>query len=243
MTYLKLLLIRHAQSLGNVQKIMEGQSSTALSVMGQHQAKQLAHWLQTSTNLPTHLYSSPLMRAQQTAEAIATALSATQHSFIYTETTALHELHLGIFQGLTWPQAQVQYPDLCRQLMATLTWCPIPQAETPLAARNRAQSWFNHILNSHAAGDVIWAVSHEGFLQHLIAVVMGCDHTWKIQVAHTAIFEFWRFHPTASQSAIADEATDGCSCNLDCSNPDDFNPELWMLHRFNDCQHLSEHHI
>lgn len=206
---------------------MEGQSSTALSEKGQQQAQQLGLTLTSSPDLPTHLYSSPLLRAKQTSEAIAAALRPIHHPFIYKETEALKELHPGIFQGLTWPQAEETYPELCEQLMTKLTWQPIPEAETPSAARNRAKSWFKHILNSHVAGDVVWAVSHEGFLQHLISVVMGCDRTWQMRIAHTALFEFWISHPTQikpNQQASLGE--------------DRFNTEFWIVRRFNDCKHL-----
>lgn len=228
MTYLKLLLVRHAQSDGNVQKIMEGQSSTALSAKGQKQAQQLSHALLSSSDLPTHLYSSPLLRAKQTAGAIASTLTQTHHPFTYKETDALKELHSGIFQGLTWPQAQAKYPELCTQLMTTLTWQPVPDAESPSVARNRAKSWFKHILISHVGGDVLWVVSHEGFLQHLISVVMGCDRTWQIRIAHTAIFEFWLSAPPPDEAFNRDKSLQA----------NRFNSELWRLRRFNDCSHL-----
>ena len=246
MSYLKLLLIRHAESLGNVQKIMEGQASTALSEMGQAQARRLGLALRASSDSPTHLYSSSLLRAKQTAAAIAYALSqkdvlAPKNShplaisnslsnapFPIQETAALQEIHPGIFQGLTWAQAEATYPDLCAHLMTTLTWQPIPQAETPLAARNRAKLWVQHILDGHKAGDVIWAVSHEGFMQHLVSVVMGCDRTWQMRIAHTAIFEFWLSYPAIDTSVAS---SDWPPC-------DRFNSAFWMLRRFNSCDHL-----
>ena len=229
MAYVKLVLVRHAQSDGNVQKVMEGQGSTALSARGRQQAQLLSSALAAAAVLPTHLYSSPLLRAQQTATEIAAALRQINHAFLYQETAALQELHPGIFQGLTWPQAQAKYPDLCAQLMATLTWQPIPEAESPTTARQRAKSWFKHILESHAAGDVVWAVSHEGFLQHLISVVMGCDRTWQIRIAHTAIFEFWLFQPTPDDDLTYHESLQA----------NRFNSAFWMLRRFNDCHHLN----
>lgn len=228
MPYLKLLLIRHAESLGNTQKKMEGQSSTALSELGVQQAHQLAIALSASTDLPTHLYSSPLLRAQQTAAAISTALDHANHAFIYKETKALCEMHQGIFQGLTWPQAQAAYPTLCEQLMATSVWQPIPEAETLVAARSRAKSWFKFLLNAHGSGDVVWAISHEGFLQHLISVVMGCDRTWQIRIAHTAIFEFWLSVPAVGAEVEPSETLKNSRLNAEC----------WLLRRFNSQEHL-----
>ena len=230
MAYLKILLIRHAQSLGNVAGQMEGQSSTALSKRGQAQAQQLKTYLLTQ-DWPTHIYSSPLLRALQTIKPLITALHQHKHDFRSQQTKALQELHQGIFQGLTWAQAQSQYPDVCAKLLSSLTWQPVPDAESLADARARARSWIKYLLDKHRPGDVIWLVSHEGFLQQLISVVMGCDRTWKIPVPHTALFEFWL---ASMQYQNQWQQLEG----------DRFNPEFWQLKRFNDCSHLSRlyHH-
>jgi broad specificity phosphatase PhoE len=232
--YLKLLLIRHAQSLGNLQGRMEGQSSTELSALGISQAQQLSARLMQSSELPSHLYSSPLLRASQTTQYLTDALKQMRHPYEIRQTIALQEMHQGIFQGLTWAQAQATYPDLCAQLVSSLAWQPVPQAESPPAARSRAQQWMQCLLKQHQCGDVIWAVSHEGFLQQLISVVLGCDRTWKISIAPTAIFEFWlaSTHPLGLGSML------GVSSNR--FDPDRFNPEHWILRRFNDCSHLAD---
>jgi broad specificity phosphatase PhoE len=224
MAYLRLLLIRHAQSLGNLQGQMEGQSSTALSAKGHRQAQQLCDALMQSAR-PTHLYSSPLLRAIQTTEYLNAALKQTssQHAYRYVtaQMTSLQEMHQGIFQGLTWPQAQATYPDLCAQLLSSLAWQPVPQAESLADARTRAELWMQHLLSVHQPGDVVWAISHEGFLQQLISVVLGCDRTWKMSIAPTAIFEFWL---ASTQAGFTTER---------------FNPEHWILRRFNDYSHLT----
>lgn len=250
--YLKLLLIRHAQSLGNCEGIMEGQSSTELSELGHQQAHQLStHLLQdhrrdylrdhlgaiapptpegkaiekiTAPVSPLHLYSSPLQRAAQTTQHLASGLQQKQQPFQLYSTQALKEMHQGILQGLTWAQAQEMHPHICTQLLSTTQWQPVPEAESLITARGRAQSWVKHILTKHQPGDTLWAVSHEGFLQHLISVVMGCDRTWKISIAHTAIFEFWLADTSPARHPIAPT--------------DRFNPEYWIVRRFNDCSHL-----
>ena len=167
MAYLKLLLIRHAQSLGNLQGQMEGQSSTELSAEGHRQAQQLSGRLAQS-ELPTHIYTSPLLRASQTTHHLTRELQRLGHPFHSEQISVLQEMHQGVFQGLTWAQAQLQYPEVCAQLLSSLTWQPVPQAESLVAARDRAKSWVKHILSQHHTGDIIWAVSHEGFLQQLI---------------------------------------------------------------------------
>ena len=95
-----------------------------------------------------------------------------------------------------------------------------------MAARSRAQSWIKHIRQKHRPGDTVWAISHEGFLQHLIAVVLGCDRTWKIPIAHTALFEFWLSEQLLIKAAPADR----------------YNPEHWIIQKFNDSSHLHTSH-
>lgn len=236
MAYLKLLFIRHAQSAGNLQGQMEGQRSTALSERGWQQARCLSrHLVEDVSCRPTHLYSSPLLRARQTADVLASALKQVQHPFKIQSAAALQEMHQGIFQGLTWSEAQTQYPELCAQLLSSLHWQPVPQAETLVAARARSHQWIHHILSVHSPGEVVWMVSHEGILQQMIAVIMGCDRTWKISIAHTAIFEFWLAAPPGvdSHTALAAPFTG------DLPIPDRFNPECSQLRRFNDASHLT----
>lgn len=197
---------------------MEGQSSTALSTLGQQQAQQLAQSLVTT--LPTHLYSSPLLRADETAQALSQALRQVNHPLTCQYAPDLQEIHQGIFQGLTWPEATQKFPDLCTQLMSSPEWQPVPQAETLVEVRDRAAQWLSDIERRHQANDVIWVVSHAGIMQYLIAAILGCDRTWHIPIHHTAIFEFWRSTDTAS---------DPCHRH---------NPQHWQLKRFNDVSHL-----
>lgn len=237
MRYLKLLLIRHAQSIGNTQARMEGQQSTPLTDLGQQQAHALSQGLLQTRNLtvseseptlPTHLYSSPLLRAHQTTTILAEELARRNHPLSIEVHSALQEIHPGIFQGLTWAEATAKYPALCDRLMQSLAWQPVPQAESPSEARARAQAWLNDLFAKHQPGDTVWAVSHGGLMLQMISAIIGSDRTWKLSISHTAIFEFWL---TYSQLKALGKHT----------NQDRFNPEYSILRRFNDTTHLSQH--
>lgn len=194
---------------------MEGQSSTTLSPEGRLQAQQLAQRMVlpqskglcasvfAAIDRPTHLYSSPLLRAKQTAQYLSTALQRSQHPFKAVEDPHLKEIHQGIFQGLTWPEAQAKYPDLCAQLMSTPRWQPVPGAESPQDVRARSQHWFAQILDHHQPGETLWAVSHAGFMMHLISAMSGQRVPWKAPIAHTATFEFW-FSLSSSDASQSD---------------------------------------
>jgi broad specificity phosphatase PhoE len=223
--FLKLLLIRHAQSIGNQQQRMQGWAEFELSKQGEHQATTLAARLANEQWRPTHVYSSPLIRAQQTTEILLQPfLASTGDSApaIALECADdLREFQTGIFQGLTWAEAQVAYPELCRRLETSPDWIPIPGAETLQAGRDRAHRFVYQLLDRHDNRDRVWIISHHWILQQLMAVLLGSDRTWGMTIHPTALFEFWldrdRWY---------------------CTEQDRLNSTLWHIRRFNDAQHL-----
>jgi broad specificity phosphatase PhoE len=242
---LKLLFIRHAQSLGNVQKRMQGHGEFELSEVGKQQSEKLSKHLLAESWRPSHVYSSPLKRTLQTTEILLSSfqsaiLPATVSDLIDPATEApdeddkpvrrpikveyadeLKEFQNGIFQGLTWAEAQAKYPDLCRKLEASPDWIPIPEAETLQEARDRSRRFIQRIFEQHRDGDQIWIISHSWILQHLIAEILGCDRSWRLRAGNTALFEFW---------------VDRSRWNT--TNQNRFNTDLWQIRRFNDTRHL-----
>lgn len=229
MEYLKLLLMRHAESVGNVQQRMQGHGELELSALGRQQADQLGRRLWKNWGCPTQIYTSPLKRAVQTIErAVALEPSVNlakvdSKKFGITYSDDLKEFQNGIFAGLTWAEARSQHPDLCAALEASPDWIAIPGAESLQDAWERAQRFIQQILTHHSSGETIWIMTHSWILQHLVAALLGCDRTWQVTAHHTAIFEFWiersRWHITDQNR---------------------FNSELWQIRRFNDNQHLHD---
>jgi 2,3-bisphosphoglycerate-dependent phosphoglycerate mutase len=122
----------------------------------------------------------------------------------------LCEFDNGIFRGLTWTEAQHQYPELCQQLENSWDWIPIPEAESLEAGRSRARAFLSAAIAdllqqstqqstqhaTDATGDATgdrgaWIVTHHWILQHLIAEIIGSCRTWQLEIPHTAAFEFW----------------------------------------------------
>ncbi len=160
---MKLLFIRHAQSVGNQERRMQGHGDFALSKVGEQQAEKLARRLLKS-GPPSHVYSSPLKRAAQTTQILmehflVAPLPAAVSDLIGVEESAVDELpdddlsdepktipvhyadetkefQNGIFQGLTWTEARICYPQLCRKLEASPDWIQIPEAESLHDARS-----------------------------------------------------------------------------------------------------------
>ena len=69
-----LTLLRHGESTGNVQRLLQGQADYELSPLGRQQSQRLAaRWLAEAARFE-HIISSPLARALQTAEIISATL-------------------------------------------------------------------------------------------------------------------------------------------------------------------------
>ncbi|MBW4651749.1 MAG: histidine phosphatase family protein [Kaiparowitsia implicata GSE-PSE-MK54-09C] len=243
MNVLKFLFVRHAESVGNVQRRMQGWGEFDLSEQGRSQAQTLAQTLEQESWYPSHCYASPLLRAVQTAQILArvgSALDRAAHSGIaqsaipgasvspsplpITLMDDLAEHQNGVLQGLTWVEAKARYPALTAQLETSIDWIPIPNAETLEQGRSRAQRCIATLLNQHQNGDRLLIVTHGWILQHLIASLLGCDRTWQFPTDNTARFELWIDRD-----------------RWDDSPPAQWNSSLWQIRRFNDTQHLQNH--
>lgn len=243
--FLKLLFIRHAQSIGNVERRMQGQGEFELTEVGKQQAEKLAKSLLTEGWVPTQVYSSPSKRTRQTTQIlidhfVTAPLPAAVSDLIGGEAdpvlelpddrlrsipvvyaTELMEFQNGIFQGLTWAEATEKYPELCQQLEASPDWIQIPEAESLETARSRASRFIQSVLQQHRNGDHVWIVTHSWILQHLIAELLGSDRSWRLRAMNTALFEFW-----VDQSRWYG------------SDHNRFNTDLWQIRRINDYHHL-----
>ncbi|MEM9769828.1 MAG: histidine phosphatase family protein [Cyanobacteria bacterium P01_D01_bin.71] len=248
---LKLLFMRHGESTSNRDRRLTGQDDSPLTAQGHQQCRQLATWLHAQSWPPTHIYSSPLRRALESLDDVmqpwpwplvppvkqaqerweSDRAGLDQRPLPGDSSPAapqfqvcplLREFDAGILTGLTWPEAQQRYPDLCHQLETSADWVPIPAAETPQQGRQRAQAFLNDLLHRHCSGDAIWILSHHWILEHLIACLLGCDRTWQIAMANTALFEFWLDRDRWEQAGMPRSISD-----------------LWQIKQFNSTPHLA----
>ncbi|MEM6835306.1 MAG: histidine phosphatase family protein [Cyanobacteria bacterium P01_C01_bin.120] len=247
---LKLLLIRHGESISNRDRRLTGQDDSPLTAQGHQQCHQLAAWLQAYSWAPTHIYCSPLRRALETLSDVMQPWLwqlvpplQPDSEFCQSDRVWLNQLHLraeglqdapkfqvcsflqefnaGILAGLTWAEAQQRYPDLCHQLITSDDWVPIPDAETPQQGQQRAQSFIQSLLRNHQNGDAIWVMSHHWILEHLIACLLGGNRTWQIAMPNTALFEFWLDRDRWEQTGMTRYISD-----------------LWQIKQFNSTPHL-----
>ncbi len=159
-------LIRHGESLFNAQKRIQGQLDVALTPLGRKQAAALAIAL-GSLDLDA-IYSSPLIRAMQTAEPIAAAARLT----IQTD-DRLKEINAGVFEGVNWDEIDRRAPE------AAIKWREhdpdfvIPGGESRRAVGARGRAALEAI---RAAGHRrVAVIAHGGVLSGALKSIVGVE--------------------------------------------------------------------
>jgi 2,3-bisphosphoglycerate-dependent phosphoglycerate mutase len=98
-----ILIARHGETDWNREHRFQGHADPPLNELGRAQARELAETLAGSE--VTAVYASPLARARETAEIVAEVLG------LPVETrTALREVDVGSWQGLTRGEVEQRYP-------------------------------------------------------------------------------------------------------------------------------------
>ncbi|MBN1564548.1 MAG: histidine phosphatase family protein, partial [Anaerolineae bacterium] len=138
-----------------------------LNEAGAAQSAQLGRYLAAHGPYFDTLYASPLLRAMQTAQAIASAVKMP----IVPEPRVV-EVDLGDWQGLTRAEAEIWDTDRYAAYRAAMPHDPTPNGESWLAVRVRVRAAFDDLSQRHA-GQTIALVSHGGTIGQLITSLFG----------------------------------------------------------------------
>lgn len=160
----RLYLVRHAQSQGNTgEDLTTGDPD--LTDIGREQARRLGERM--ARQRIDAVYASPLRRTQETALPIADAAG-----FEVIPKAGLREVDLG--QGNTDIRllAPEEQEAVSERIVAEGTWDAFPGSEGTRAARRRAMAAVDEIIAKHP-GERVVLVSHAGFIQTYISIVLG----------------------------------------------------------------------
>jgi len=164
-------LVRHGESVSNLEGRVQGQADVALSTLGREQARRTADWGRhvARDGVVTEIWSSPLERARETAAAIAAAVGLP----VQVE-PALVELHAGIFQGHLWADLEARFPEAVARWRSGDLHYAIPGGESRagLAARGRAA--LERLAARTAPGMIV--VAHGGVLTAALGSMLGGGH-------------------------------------------------------------------
>ena len=159
---MRLYLIRHGQTVLNQKKCYYGVTDVALNDKGMQQAAGLSFLFKDVR--PDYVYSSPLLRATQTARQVLSGLDLK----IMTD-DRLKEQNFGIFEGLTWQEIMDRYPVEYEAWNKDFSNYRIPDGESFSDVRERVDDF---IRDLPLAGTVL-LTAHKGTLGHLTASLLG----------------------------------------------------------------------
>jgi broad specificity phosphatase PhoE len=170
---LKLLLVRHGETEGNVRRLLQGLDDP-LTARGRRQAQEIAALLSRRDDVVA-MYASPLVRTVQTARAISAGVGLEP---VLRE--GLAELDVGDAEGLGYEEWAERFPEEAERFRnegVDFVW---PGGESGRQLGRRVAAEVDRIVEDHRGelGAVI-IVSHGGALGWMLSHLLGePDDRW-----------------------------------------------------------------
>ena len=164
---MRLILVRHGESFWNEQKRVSGFTDIDLNEKGKEQAKRLAIALKKEK--VAAIYSSPLKRCVDTAQAIA--------QLCYLEVNIdpdLKELDTGELEGLPEEEISKRYGEFWKEWRRGSGSLHLPGGESLEELQIRAWRAIHRIAKRHAE-EVVVVVSHLFTILVIISQVLGLE--------------------------------------------------------------------
>lgn len=165
-----LYLVRHGATPPNEQRpyILQGKGiDQGLSVSGQRQAMEVARFL---SDFPIdHVYCSPMIRARDTAGAIAEL-----HKKEIRPVDDLVECCVGHWEGLDWESIKTRHPEESRLFLENPAENPYFGGESYTDVLFRVRPIFQELLERHR-GETIVIVAHNVVNRVYLASLLGLE--------------------------------------------------------------------
>ena len=176
-------LVRHGQTAWNVQRRFLGKSDIPLDTDGHSQARALAQRL-NFLSLRT-IHSSPLSRAQMTAQAIAEF----QSDCVVKMVQDLAELDQGELEGKKGACLPTEYPDFFHNWETDPTDVRVPGGETMRECQTRSWNALHDALDSSPSDEPLVLVSHKMVICTILCQILELPLRFfrRIGQANTAI--------------------------------------------------------
>jgi broad specificity phosphatase PhoE len=180
----ELILTRHGETDWNVSEVFRGRADVGLNDVGMRQAELLAEYL--GHEKIDFVYSSPLKRAVQTAEAIA-ARQGIKVSVV----PNLIDFDFGEWQGLSVNEVRDRYPELYRDWLDTPEQVRMPGGESLHDVTARAMPFAEDAVMRCGEGRLV-LVSHRVVSKVLICALLGLEnsHFWNIRLDTCGVTRF-----------------------------------------------------
>ncbi|MFD1885066.1 histidine phosphatase family protein [Paenibacillus wenxiniae] len=160
-------LIRHGQTDWNALGRIQGQSDIPLNEEGRAQAHKLAERLAIEHIEWSHIVSSSLQRAHETAQIIANRL----HIPLLEADERLKERGFGQIEGMTWEEREAKWGA---------DWETVELGQEPLdVLQSRALDFLEASWQQFPNHNIL-VVSHGGLLSQLFKLLMQERHTERV---------------------------------------------------------------
>lgn len=231
----RLWVLRHGQTEMSVQKQFSGLSDPELTSHGREQARRAAAYVAGqlagsagasagagSSAGPVAIYSSPLKRTRQTAEAVAEALAETPAGAGVSGavkprvhvTEALIEMNFGDWEGRTFAEVMDEFPlehDACFWDSAAAP----SGGESPDDVLARVRPFLRDVARNHPGEDVV-LVSHvtpiKSILRHALCASGALYRTLHLDLAGLSVIEIF---PDGSEGSGGEVGVNNKGSNKD----------------------------
>ena len=157
----KIYLIRHCQSMGNIEHKFQGQYDADVSPAGEKQLELLG--LRFRNEHIDAIYTSPLKRARATAEAIAK-----YHNMEPIAEPGLIEIDCGRMENLLLTEVARLFPEVALNWDRSPELCEFPGGETMREVYERVNAALDRIIAENPGRTVV-VTTHGGVLRNLYA--------------------------------------------------------------------------
>jgi broad specificity phosphatase PhoE len=160
---MRLIIVRHGETVENILGIIQGHLPGKLSSKGIKQVKKLA--LRLKKEKIDFIFSSDLKRAQDTAKEVAKFHPNAPLKFV----KELREIHMGEFEGKKRSKLAFHLKGL------KVIHIPTKKGETVEQLYKRAERFLKKILSRHPKDTVLF-VGHNNINKALIAAITKKEH-------------------------------------------------------------------
>ncbi len=173
---MRLIVVRHGETLYNVQGRFTGQMDIPLSALGERQAAALGKRL--AAEPLAAIAASDLQRARVTAQAITR-----YHELPVQEDADLREMTFGAWEGSTYDEIVARDADLVQRWLSDPTIYAPPGGETVIQLRDRVVRALERWQTRCPETTILWAV-HGGVIEVLLCHLLGVDLKLRWQFRH-----------------------------------------------------------
>lgn len=176
----RIIAIRHGETAWNVDTRLQGHLDIGLNERGQWQARRAAQALADEDIAA--IYTSDLSRARATAQAIADHNANPAARQVHPH-TGLRERGFGIFEGQTYAQINLDWPEESRRWRQRDPHFAPQGGETLTQLRERVTATVNTLASQHV-GEQIVLVAHGGVMDALYRlathVAIDAPRSWDL---------------------------------------------------------------